>query len=94
MAREPVDRFPGLAALQEYAGDRFGGKLPLARFGRAISMLAHADVGGEGRGEAAGGGHCSGTPALRRPSKKVSSPASYIGSSLTAVRVARAQEMV
>ena len=31
-------------------------------------MLAHADVGGEDRGEAAGGGHCSGSPALRKPS--------------------------
>ena len=32
MAREPVDRFPGRAALRDYAGDCFGGKLPLARF--------------------------------------------------------------
>ena len=45
-------------------------------------MLAHADVGGEDRGEAAGGGHCSGTPALRRPSKMGSSWARYVGSSL------------
>ncbi len=27
------------------------------------------DIGGEDRGKAAGGGHCSGTPALRMPSK-------------------------
>ena len=43
-------------------------------------VLAHEsrvadDVGGEDRGEAAGRGHCSGTPALRMPSKTGSSPA-------------------
>src|SRR5271166_1773892 len=42
-------------------------------------VLAHEarvadDVGGEDRGEAAGGGHCSGTPALGRPSLR-NSPA-------------------
>ena len=36
---------------------------------------AHADVGDEDRGETAGGGHCSGTPALRRPWKMGSSRA-------------------
>ena len=60
-------------------------------------VLAHQarvadDVGGEDRGEAAGGGHCSGTPALRRPSKIGSSWARYVGSSLIAVQAARARE--
>ena len=40
------------------------------------------------------GGHCSGTPALRRPSKMGSSSARYVGSSLIAVQRARAREMV
>ena len=31
------------------------------------------EVGGEDRGKAAGGGHCSGTPALRWPSNSSSS---------------------
>jgi hypothetical protein len=61
-------------------------------------VLAHEpriadDVGGEDRGEAAGGGHCSGTPALRMPSKNGSCPARYFGSSLGAVQSARAREM-
>ena len=50
------------------------------RLRRPGLVLAHearvADhVGGEDRGEAAGGGHCSGTPAFRRPSKTGSSAA-------------------
>ena len=77
---------------------------------RRLAMLAHRprrprlvlahearvadDVGGEDRGEAAGGGHCSGTPALRRPSRMGSSWARYVGSSLLAVQAARAREMV
>src|SRR5271166_3527160 len=44
------------------------------------------NVGGQDRGEPAGGGHCSGTPALRRPSIMRSSPVWYVGSSLLAVR--------
>jgi len=37
---------------------------------RVSSTVQRTDhVGGEDRGEAAGGGHCSGTPALRMPSK-------------------------
>src|SRR5271165_556617 len=39
-----------------------------------------ADVDREDRGEAAGGGHCSGTPASRRPSSMRSSSARYVGS--------------
>src|SRR5580698_8124197 len=66
--------------------------LKLATIGSATSrcsltarlVLAHQarvadDVGGEDRGEAPGGGHCSGTPALRRPSKMGSSWAKYVG---------------
>ena len=45
------------------------------------------------RGEAAGGGHCSGTPALRRPSRMGSSWARYVGSSLLAAQRVRAWEM-
>ena len=41
----------------------------------------------------AGGGHCSGTPALRRPSKIGSSWARYVGSSLIAGQGARTREM-
>src|SRR6202021_584885 len=80
--------------------------LKLATIGRATSrcsltaglVRAHQarvadDVGGEDRGEAAGGGHCSGTPALRRPSKMGSSWARYVGLSLHAVQEARAREM-
>src|SRR5580704_13401459 len=57
----------------------------------ASFILAHEprianDGGGEDRGEATGGGHCSGTPALRIPSKKGSSEARYVGSSLTALQ--------
>ena len=60
-------------------------------------VLAHQaavadDVGGEDRCEAAGGGHCSGTPALRMPSKIGSSWARYVGSSLLAVRAARTRD--
>ncbi len=51
------------------------------------------DVDREDRGEAAGRGHCSGTPAFRRPSKMDSSWARYVGSSLIAVQAARAREM-
>ena len=51
-------------------------------------------VGCEDRGEAARGGHCSGTPALRMPSKMGSSWARNVGSSLHAVQRARAREMV
>ena len=65
---------------------------------RAASQLtvggASSDVGGEDRGEAAGGGHCSGTPALRMPSKMGSSWAGYVGSSLAADQLARLREMV
>ena len=65
----------------------------------ASFILAHEprianDVGGEDRSEATGGGHCSGTPALRIPSKKGSSEARYAGSSLTALQKARSREMV
>ena len=72
---------------------------------RCLPMLAHRprrprlvlthkpavadDVGGEDRGKAAGGGHCSGTPALRMPSKMGSSWARYLGLSLIAVQKAR-----
>src|SRR4029077_15220976 len=45
------------------------------------------------RAEATGGGHCSGTPALRRPSRTDSVWARYVGSSLIAVQAARAREM-
>ena len=60
-------------------------------------VLAHepraADhVGGEDGSDAAGGGHCSGTPALRRPSRMGLSWARYGGSSLIAVQAARARE--
>ena len=61
-------------------------------FDDARLLLTH-HVGGEDRGEAAGPGHCSGTPALRRPSKMGSSWARYVGSSLIAVQAARAREM-
>src|SRR5580704_13341140 len=78
-----------------------GGRLmSLAHRLRGASfILAHEprianDVGGEDRGEATGGGHCSGTPALRIPSKKGSSEARYVGSSLTALQKARSREMV
>src|SRR5208283_177838 len=61
-------------------------------------VLAHQarvadDIGGEDRGEPAGGGHCSGGPALRRPSKTGSSWARYVGSSAIAVQRARAREI-
>ena len=54
-------------------------------------VLAHQarvadDVDRHDRGEAAGRGHCSGTPALRRPSRTGSSWARYVGSSLIAVQ--------
>jgi hypothetical protein len=45
-----------------------GGAAVGAAFGHAIPMLAHADAAGEDRGGAAGGGHSSGIPALRKPS--------------------------
>jgi hypothetical protein len=59
-------------------------------------VLAHvADkVGGEDRGEVAGGGHCSVTPALRRPSKMGSSWARYVGLSLLGVNIATRLEGV
>ena len=38
--------------------------------------------------------HCSGTPALRRPSRMGSSWARYVGSSLCAVQEARRRETV
>ena len=62
-----------------------------ARPRRPRLVLAHQprvadDVGGEDRGEAAGGGHPSGTPALRMPSKMGSSCARYVGSSLSPSR--------
>src|SRR5271166_2185931 len=61
-------------------------------------VLAHEaraadDVGGEDRGETAHRGHCSGTRALRRPSRMGSSWARYVGSSLIAVQYARARAM-
>ena len=67
------------------------------RLRRPCLVLSHQarvanNVGGEDRGEAAGGGHCSGTPALRMPSKMGSSWARYVGSSLLAVQAARARE--
>ncbi len=40
-----------------------------ARFVLAHQPRVADHVGGEDRGEAAGGGHCSGTPALRMPSR-------------------------
>ena len=50
-------------------------------------------VWGESRtSHAAGGGHCSGTPALRRPSRMGSSWARYVGLSLLVVQAARARE--
>jgi hypothetical protein len=57
---------------------------------RPSLILAHQarvadDVRGEDRGEAVGRGYCSGTPALRMPSKTGSSPARYVGSLLIAV---------
>ena len=75
---------------------------PLAMFAhhprRPRLVLAHearvaGNVGGENRGEAAGGGHCSGTPALRKPARMGSSWAKYVGLSLIAVQAARAREM-
>ena len=70
----------------------------------ALNMIGHAvpasphqpqiadNVGGEDCGEAAAGGHCSGSPALRIPSRMGSSWARYVGSSLLAARAARAWE--
>src|SRR5271155_3873828 len=51
------------------------------------------DVDGEDRAEAAGRGHCSGTPALRMPLRTGSIWARYVGSSLIADQLARAREM-
>jgi hypothetical protein len=66
---------------------------------RARLILAHEarvadNVGDEDRCEPAGGGHSSGTPAMRMPSKMGSSWARYVGSSLRAVQVDRRREMV
>src|ERR1700687_743749 len=52
------------------------------------------NVGRDDRGEAAGGGHCSGTPALRRPSTTRSRPATTIGLSLGALARNRAMVKV
>src|SRR5271168_4956997 len=61
-------------------------------------VLAHQtrvsnDIDSEDRGEAARHGHCSGTPALRMPSRMGSSPARYVGSSVLAVRAALEREI-
>src|ERR1700722_8764052 len=60
-------------------------------------ILAHKpavadDISGEGRGEAAGRGLCSVTPALSRTSRMSSSCARYVGLSLLVVQAARARE--
>src|ERR1700722_1046020 len=66
--------------------------------GRSVWSRHHAlrpeRIQQQRRAEATAGGHCSGTPALRRPSKMGSSWARYVGSSLLAVKAARARETV
>ena len=62
------------------------------------AVLAHqARVAADGRRRGSRGGevrgHCSGAPALRRPSRTGSSSARYVGSSLIAVQEARARQM-
>ena len=71
-------RVDQIAAQRAQPGER-------AVFVRAGQTAESDNVGGEDRGEAAGGGHCSGTPALRMPSRMRSNPAIYVGSSLLAV---------
>ena len=70
----------------------------ITKRGRCIWLRHHAlgpvRIQQQRRTEATGGGHCSGTSALRRPSIMGSSPARNVGSSLIAVQVARAREMV
>ena len=61
-APEPRHDWPGRLAMLAH------------RFRRPRLVLAHQarvadDVDGHDRGEAAGRGHCSGTPAIRRPSQ-------------------------
>jgi hypothetical protein len=57
------------------------------------SRRSSGDIGGLDRGEPAVGGHSSGTPAWRRPSRLRSSPAKNVGLSLIALQLARAREM-
>src|SRR4029077_19293038 len=67
------------------------------KLGRCVWSRHHAlwpeRIQQQRRGEATGRGHCSGTPALRRPSRTDSVWARYVGSSLIAVQAARAREM-
>src|ERR1700722_13506405 len=64
--------------------------------GRCLWLRHHAlrpeRIQQQRRAEPAGGNHCSGTPALRIPSKIGSSWARYVGSSLRAALVTRAWE--
>ena len=64
--------------------DRGGSLTPLEHGARRPGLvLAHEariadDVGGEDRGELAGGGHGSGSPALRRPSTNRSKSSGFL----------------
>src|SRR6202011_5221321 len=96
--QEPVARgLDNTAAVARH--DRPRRLAPLAdRPRRPGLVLAHearvADhIGGEDRGKAAGGAHCSGTPALRRPSNMGSSWVRNVGLWLIAVQRARARAM-
>ena len=65
-------------------------RIPIARLAAAQAALGRKAA----KHGVRGAGHCSGTPALRRPSRTGSSWARNVGSSLTAVQTARAREMV
>src|ERR1700733_4042030 len=72
-----------------------GGRLSMwAGRKRAHQASVADDVGREDRGETAGRGHDSGTPAMRMDSNRGSSWARYVGSSLSAVQSTRARVTV
>ena len=51
---------------------------PLARFSDAPSRCSRTPVGGENAATGGGGGHCSGSPALRRPSTTRSKSSGFL----------------
>ncbi len=87
-------RRSGLDRLLRTGGSRLRLVLPLPHPDRPPRRRAGGAGQEGGEHGVRRGGHCSGTPALRRPSRMGSSWARYVGSSLIAVQAARAREMV